>query len=69
MINKKGIFESFFYQINKKYHGIQIRLNPGSMEKSSKVMNIGMTHSINKSILLLGPSRAKAASFRFRRLV
>ena len=50
MIDKKGIFESFFYQINKKYLGIQIRLSPVSMEKGSKVMNIGMTHSINKSI-------------------
>ena len=50
MINKKGIFESFFYQTNKKYRGIQVRLCPVSMEKGSKVMNISMTHSINKSI-------------------
>ena len=50
MIDKKGIFESFFYQTNKKYRGIQVRLCPVSMEKGSKVMNIGMTHSINKSI-------------------
>ena len=50
MVDKKGIFESFFYQTNKKYLGIQIRLSPVSMEKGSKVMNIGMTHSINKSI-------------------
>ena len=50
MVDKKGIFESFFNQINKKYLGIQIRLSPVSMEKGSKVMNIGMTHSINKSI-------------------
>ena len=50
MIERKGIFESFFYQINKKYLGIQIRLSPVSMEKGSKVMNIGMTHSKKKSI-------------------
>ena len=50
MVDKKGIFESFFNQINRKYLGIQIRLSPVSMEKGSKVMNIGMTHSINKSI-------------------
>ena len=48
MINKKGIFESFFYQINRKYLGIQIRLSPVSMEKGSKIMNIGKHDSFHK---------------------